>query len=298
MRPQPDIAPLDSSRINGPHWPRARRHDGQADRNADERILNAGAGPLRPSNAAATDGSHVPALSNPTVMLVMADEPRREHLGQALTDRGVEVVTAADAAMTDSVATSGMVDVVVVDHVTPLGNGLSVCLRLSVLRAPPVILLAPAPDEADRIVALEVGADDCLPTSVTTRELIARIRTLARRAVIQRETEARHRGSRFSFAGFSLCLETRVLRRPDGEQIFLRATEAALLLALVRHPREPLSRERLRALIGAQDAEDKRVVDQRMYRLRRALRDHGFDPDLIQTIPGRGYLLKADVRVI
>ncbi len=232
-------------------------------------------------------------------MIVVGDEGRRARLAQSLADRGLHAVVATEESVSDTMAANGLVDVIVAHRTTPFGDGLGLCLRLSLLRSPPVILLLPEPDEADRIVALEVGADDCLADSVSPRELLSRIQALARRAAMQREAQSRGQSTRFVFAGWRLCLTTRELRAPGGQTLFLAHAESSLLRAFVEHPLEVLTRERLRSLIGdAQDGDGKRVVDWRVSRLRSRLEKAGAGASLIRTVNGRGYLFDADVRLI
>lgn len=244
-------------------------------------------------------GAERTAAACPSVMLVMADTGQREPLRRALEERGLPVVVPTYAASVETLSLDEAVDVIVVDRNSPWGDGVSLCVRLSALRSPPVILLMPDPDEADRIVGLEVGADDCLPRSVSHRELASRIGALARRSEIQREIQSRRQATRFAFAGFTLCLKTRELRTPDGTPVFLAVTELSLLRAFVENPREVLPRARLRSLVGATDAtEGKRVIDWRISRLRRTLKPHREGAELIKTVTGRGYVLNADVRLI
>jgi two-component system, OmpR family, response regulator len=239
-----------------------------------------------------------PAGGAPAVMLVMGEPLRRTQLQKALRGRGLTVVVPAFADEPETLAAMQVADVVVLDVRTPWGDGLSLCVQLAAQGAPPLVLLMPDPDETDRIIGLELGADECLPASVSPRELTARVRALARRAGIQRGLEAHRRGTRFAFAGFTLCLKTRELRPPDGSPVFLAAAELSLLQALVENPREVLPRGRLRELVGAGGAgEGKRVIDWRINRLRKTLQDHG-GGDLIKTVRRRGYVLVADVRVI
>jgi len=176
----------------------------------------------------------------------------------------------------------------------PGEDGLSICRRLAARNGPPVIMLSAMGEEVDRIVGLELGADDYLAKPCNPRELLARIR-----AVLRRREEGGGRLSAdlgYSFAGFQLDMSRRQLKAPNGVLVLLTAGEFALLLAFLAHPNRVLSRDELleRARGGEADVFD-RAIDVQISRLRRKL--HACtERELILTYRGSGYMFDADVR--
>jgi two-component system OmpR family response regulator len=229
-------------------------------------------------------------------VLLLTSDPDLRSLVETLGGRGLQVTAPTDLRTLEHTPADAGVDVILVDTETPAGDGLVLCRQLSIQRSPPVIFLAESREETDRVVALEIGADDCLPRGCSTRELLARIRALVRRAAVQRDSSPQAAPTRYGFCGWRLCLDSRELRAPGAPAIYLAASELALLRALVEHPREVLTRGQLHALLGEEGAASSRLVDWRVHRLRAKLDKAGGGAELIKTISGRGYLFDADVR--
>jgi two-component system OmpR family response regulator len=182
-------------------------------------------------------------------------------------------------------------DLIVLDLMMPGEDGLSACRRLAGKGWPPVILLSALGDDADRIVGLEVGADDYVAKPCNPRELVARARAVLRRA---RDSEARRIGAEaVRFAGFRLHLARRELTDPDGVLVPLSTGEFRLLRAFVERPQRVLSREQLLDLAFSSDSDVfDRAVDVQVSRLRRKLETEGVG-ELIRTVRGEGYLFAA-----
>jgi DNA-binding response OmpR family regulator len=196
----------------------------------------------------------------------------------------------ADGAQMRQALDRGHYDLIVLDLMLPGEDGLEICRRLRGLGdTTPIVMLTAKGDEIDRIVGLEIGADDYLPKPVSPRELLARIRSVLRRA---RPTLAAPlaAGGIVRFGEFSLDPGRRELSR-NGQLLRLTSGEFAVLAVLLRHPRQPLSRDRLMSLARGREHEAfERSMDVTVARLRRVLEDDVRNPRIIQTVWGVGYV--------
>ncbi|HEX6692219.1 MAG TPA: two-component system response regulator OmpR, partial [Burkholderiales bacterium] len=191
-----------------------------------------------------------------TRILVVDDDLRmRDLLVRYLGGEGYEVKAAADAAAMDKLLARERYDLVVLDLMLPGEDGLAVCRRLRAQgAAPAIIMLTAKGDDVDRIVGLEMGADDYLPKPFNPRELLARINAVLRRKAPAGPPGAPVEGGSFQFGEFSLNLSTRTLTR-GGKQVALTTGEFSVLQVLVRHPRQPLSRDKLMELARGREYE-------------------------------------------
>ncbi|MCR6631424.1 MAG: response regulator [Magnetospirillum sp.] len=237
--------------------------------------------------------------TQPHILVVDDDREIRDLLARFLAKHGLRVTTAADGTEMEKALADWAIDLVVLDLMMPGEDGLSLTRRLrakgSVL---PIVMLTAMGEDTDRIVGLEMGADDYLPKPFNPRELLARIKAVLRRAQpdppIQAEPGAS--GSRHRFNGWQLDVATRDLISADGVVMTLSAGEFDLLLAFVEHPRRVLSRDQLLDLArGRQAIPFDRSIDIQVSRLRRKLGDDAKDPQLIKTVRGGGYLFTAEV---
>jgi two-component system OmpR family response regulator len=222
----------------------------------------------------------------PRVLIVDDDVDIREGLVEVFQRAGFAASAAKDvAAMERALALSGA-DLIVLDLMMPGEDGLSACKRLSGKGRPPIIMLSALGDDADRIVGLEIGADDYLPKPCNPRELVARAR-----AVLRRGRDADTATSEaVRFAGFRLDIARRQLHDPDGVVIPLSAGEFRLLRAFVERPQRVLSREQLLDYAFDNDSDVfDRAVDVQVSRLRRKLERPG-GAEIIRTVRGEGYL--------
>ncbi|MBL29139.1 MAG: DNA-binding response regulator [Rhodospirillaceae bacterium] len=230
------------------------------------------------------------------VLIVDDDGETRELLARYLGRNGYTVSVAGDGdEMEARLAQDPPVDLIVLDLMLPGRDGLDLTRAIRVRSSVPIVMLTARGDDTDRIVGLEIGADDYLPKPFNPRELLARIRTVLRRAGRSPDSLPVQR-NRLRFAGWEIDLAARDLVSPAGVNVPLSAGEFDLLAALVEHPRQVLSRDELLDLTrGRVAAPFDRSVDVQIGRLRRRLEDDPRDPRLIKTVRGGGYMLAAPV---
>jgi len=230
-------------------------------------------------------------------ILVVDDDLRlRDLLSRYLSEQGFEVLTVSDAAALDQALARSHIDVLVLDLMLRGDDGLSICRRLRGGGSDiGIVMLTAKGDDVDRIVGLELGADDYLSKPFNPRELVARIN-----ALLRRRSPARPPGApsaveqKFAFGACVLDLATRTLTR-EGQVIALTTGEFALLKVLVEHPRKPLSREKLMELARAREHEAfDRAIDVQVSRLRKLIELQPSRPRFIQTVWGFGYVFVPD----
>jgi two-component system OmpR family response regulator len=195
---------------------------------------------------------------------------------------------------------SARIDLVVLDIMMPGEDGLTLCRRLRAAGSSiPIIMLTSVSGEADRIVGLEMGADDYLPKPFSTRELLARIRAVLRRSAMPLQGSSAESHRVFEFAGWRLDVTRRQLYSPDKALVDLRAAEFALLLALVERPHRVLGRDQLLDLARGRTASAlDRSIDKHISRLRHRIEVDPNKPSLIKTVREGGYVFVAPVRLI
>lgn len=241
------------------------------------------------------------AKRTPVVLLVDDDESLRQLIADFLEKHGMEVLPAADGPAVDAILARQAVDVVVLDVMLPGEDGLSICRRLTSREdaRPAVIMLSAAGEDTDRIVGLELGADDYLPKPANPRELLARIRALLRRSAPP-SPEAGQPPVGYEFSGWTLSIWARELQTPDGVIVPLTGSEFALLRTFVEHPREVLNRDRVLLLMrGKSSFAFDRAVDLQLSRLRRKLTAaYGEAGNLFRTVRNEGYIFVSAVRRI
>jgi len=228
-----------------------------------------------------------------TRILVVDDDQRlRDLLVRYLGGQGYEVRAVPDAAGMDRQLARERYDLVVLDLMLPGEDGLAICRRLrSQSTAPAIIMLTAKGDDVDRIVGLEMGADDYLPKPFNPRELLARINAVLRRRAPSGPPGAPAATTEiFQFGEFSLSLSTRALTR-RGKTVPLTTGEFSVLKVLVQHPRQPLSRDKLMELARGREYEVfDRSIDVQISRLRKLVEDDPSHPKHIQTVWGFGYV--------
>jgi len=204
------------------------------------------------------------------------------------------VSTARDGTEMFRVLGANRIDLVVLDLMLPGEDGLSLCRKLRATTSLPVIMLTAMGEDTDRIVGLEMGADDYLPKPFNPRELLARIKAVLRR--VQSLPASSPKGDTAKFDGWVLDLGSRRLTSPQGEEVELSTGEYDLLLAFATHPRRVLSRDQLLDLArGRTAAPFDRSVDIQVMRLRRKIEADPKEPRLIKTVRGGGYMFAAEV---
>lgn len=223
--------------------------------------------------------------------MVIADGDTRHRCEVAdyLAEHGCTAFDAAASDELDILLQHERIDLVVVDETLPGGDGLSICRRLRRQAGAAIILTSASLDETDRVVALELGADDVLAKPFNMRELLARIRAVLRRP---EPTPTLGRPGQLQFAGFIFEPGRRRLRGPTGEAVVLATAQARLLSALLLQPKTLFSREALAGGLGLSG--EGRAVDQTVSRLRQCLAASG-GQHLIVTRRGLGYLIDCDV---
>jgi two-component system OmpR family response regulator len=231
--------------------------------------------------------------AEPQILVVDDARDIREPLGQYLRRQGFRTRLAANAGEARRALEDSSIALVVLDVMMPGEDGLSLCRWLVARGGPPVILLTAMADETDRIVGLELGADDYLVKPFNPRELLARIRAVLRRAP---PPEPRIATGRRRFGRWTHDPAAQVLIRDDGHQVSLTSGENRLLGVLLDHPRKVLGRDRLLDLTAGRDAKAyDRAIDNAVSRLRRKIEEDPRRPRLIVTEWGGGYALAADV---
>ena len=234
----------------------------------------------------------------PIRLLLVDDEPGlREPLAEYLSRQGFAVTQAASAAEARSILRDDTPDLVLLDIMMPGEDGLSLCRHLSEARAIPTILLTAKGEAMDRIIGLEIGADDYVVKPFEPRELVARIRSVLRRAAKGGGNGTAVEDELFEFEGWQLDPLKRRLTSPEGALVSISSVEFRLLMAFLEHPRQVLDRDRLLDMVQGREAHlFDRAVDNQVSRLRRKIEVDSRNPTMIQTVWGGGYMLAADVR--
>jgi two-component system phosphate regulon response regulator OmpR len=228
-------------------------------------------------------------------LVIVDDEPElRAMVAEYFARNGFDVASAAGGAELDPIIAQGMPDLVILDVNMPGENGFAIARRLRAKSDVPLLMLTAADDVVDRVVGLELGADDYVSKPFDLRELRARVDSILRRAGRARaapDAAAASSPAPVRIGDFSLDLEARRLSRTNGEEVELTATEFDLLTAFARNPNRVLSRERLLHLAHNHDTEAfDRSIDVRIVRLRHKIERDPSKPLLIKTMRGAGYM--------
>lgn len=230
-------------------------------------------------------------------ILIVDDDAETRRLLQAyLEKQGYRVTTVADGRALRKALDTARPDLIVLDLMLPGEDGLEICRDLRIRSNVPVIMLTARGEETDRIVGLEMGADDYLAKPANPRELLARIKSVLRRARSLPENLKPEAVKSLRFAGWTLDVATRNLTAPDGVVVPLSGTEFKLLRVFLAHPDRVLSRDQLIDLMISRDAGPfDRAIDVQVSRLRQRLREDAREPQIIKTVRGEGYVLAAKV---
>jgi len=230
------------------------------------------------------------------ILIVDDDAETRSLLQEYLQRQGYRVTSAADGKALRGALVTGRPDLIVLDLMLPGEDGLQLCRDLRTRSNLPVIMLTARGEETDRIVGLEMGADDYLAKPFNPRELLARIKSVLRRARSLPGNLEPEAVKSFRFAGWALDAASRNLTAPDGVVVPLSGTEFKLLRVFLAHPNRVLSRDQLIELMISRDAGPfDRAIDVQVSRLRQRLRDDAREPRIIKTVRGEGYVLAAQV---
>jgi two-component system OmpR family response regulator len=233
-------------------------------------------------------------------ILIVDDDPEiRELLKTYLERNEYRATTVADGRGMWTALEQGRVDLIVLDLMLPGEDGLTLCRNLrahATVAKLPVIMLTARGEETDRIVGLEMGADDYLPKPFSPRELLARIKSVLRRVQDLPASPSVGETAEFRFCGWTLDVVSRQLTSPDGVVVALSDGEYRLLRVFLEHPNRVLSRDQLLDLTRGRDAVPfDRSIDVQVGRVRKRLNDAGQEPAIIKTVRGEGYVLAAHV---
>lgn len=231
-------------------------------------------------------------------ILVVDDEPEiRDLIERYLNSHGFRVSTAADGPGLRDVTNREHVDLILLDLVMPGEDGLQLAGELRSTSDVAIIMLTSKGEMVDRVVGLEMGADDYVAKPFELRELLARVRSVLRRASATRSRAQAHGdGDLARFLGWRFDIASRRLVSPEGQDVSLTTAEFSLLSAMVNNPNRVLTRDRLLDLARAGDAESfDRSIDVLVHRLRRKIESDPKNPALIKTVRGGGYLFTPDV---
>lgn len=229
-------------------------------------------------------------------ILVVDDDGRlRALLERYLTEQGYQVRAVGESEQMDRLLTRETFHLIVLDLMLPGEDGISICKRLRQKENNiPIIMLTAKSDDVDRIIGLEVGADDYMPKPFNPRELLARVKAVLRRQVREAPGAPSGEDKVVEFGQFWFNMGTRELRR-GSEVITLTSGEFAVLKSLVSHPREPLSRDKLMHLARGRDySAMERSIDVQVSRLRRIIEVDPASPRYLQTVWGLGYVFVPD----
>ncbi|MBN9319023.1 MAG: response regulator transcription factor [Caulobacterales bacterium] len=237
------------------------------------------------------------ATAAPTVLVVEDDPSLRTLLTRVLRENGFRTLSAGSGPEMARLLESGPVDMILLDVMLPGPTGFDLCRAIRRTSDVPIIILSARAEEADRLVGLELGADDYIPKPFSAKEVVARIRATLRRSQGQMVAAPSNSRAQLSFGGWILDPASRELFAPDGAAVELSGAEFDLLLAFVSQPQRVIGRERLLELSRARlaDASD-RSIDVLVSRLRRKLAGAGGQDTVIRTVRGVGYMFAHPVK--
>lgn len=236
-------------------------------------------------------------MASTHILVVDDDAEIRDLLGDYLRKNGYQVTGVADGKGMSAALEREQINLVLLDLMLPGEDGLVLCRNLRAHSNIPVIMLTARGDETDRIVGLEMGADDYLPKPFNPRELLARIKSVLRRAQqVSPENHAIEDSRYIQFGEWKLDVTARHLVAGDGLVVTLSGAEYRLLKIFLEHPNRVLSRDQLLDLTQGRETEPfDRSIDVQVSRLRQRLRDDAKEPCIIKTVRGEGYVLATSV---
>lgn len=234
--------------------------------------------------------------TQPHILVVDDHQEIRTLVQRFLTDHGYRVSTAANGVEMKKTLKDAAIDLIVLDLMMPGEDGLTLCRNLRAESNIPVIMLTAMGEETDRIIGLEMGADDYLAKPFNPRELLARIKAVLRRMSSLPDRPTQELPEQLRFLGWTLLPVARELIDPDQTLVPLSTAEFTLLMAFVTRPGRVLTRDQLLDLArGRESRAFDRAIDTLVSRLRRKLRDQPRSPQIIKTVRGGGYLFAPKV---
>lgn len=238
------------------------------------------------------------SVTEGSVHILVVDDDReiRDLLGRFLGKHGYRVTTARDGREMRQALNDWRIDLIVLDLMLPGEDGLVLCRELRAKSGIPIIMLTAMGEETDRIVGLEMGADDYVSKPFNARELLARVKAVLRRVRCAPAPTRAPGGAVLGFAEWKLDLDRRRLEAPDGVVVDLSAGEFDLLVAFAEHPQRVLSRDQLLDMARGREAVPfDRSIDVQVSRLRHKIERNPKEPELIKTVRGGGYLFTPSV---
>ncbi|MBT3305279.1 MAG: response regulator [Alphaproteobacteria bacterium] len=230
------------------------------------------------------------------ILVVDDDREIRDLLGKFLGQHGLRITTAADGLEMRKALEDWSIDLIVLDLMLPGEDGLTLCRNLRADSDIPVIMLTAMGEDVDRIVGLEMGADDYVAKPFNPRELLARIKSVLRRTQAMPDQRLPAGGAVVRFTGWSLDTDKRELHSADGVLVPLSSGEYELLAVFISHPGRVLSRDQLLDLARGREAQPfDRSIDVQVSRLRRKIEDDAKEPSLIKTVRSGGYMFTPTV---
>ena len=227
--------------------------------------------------------------ATPLILVVDDDSGIRSLLSRYLNEQGYQTATVSDGKGMDQWLLNNQPDMIIMDLMLPGEDGLSLTRKIRTTSNTPIIMLTARGEEIDRIIGLEIGADDYLPKPFNPRELLARIRAIFRRSETTTNENDSETKSLIQFADFILDISSMELRQKDSK-ITLTTGEIELLIVLAQNPEKVLTRDQLMNKLdgGLRDSFD-RSIDVRITRLRSKIEENPSDPQFIRTVWGKGY---------
>lgn len=235
-------------------------------------------------------------INHPHILVVDDHADIRDLLKRFLEQHGYRVTCARDGREMKKLLEHSTIELIVLDLMLPGEDGLTLCRELRVHSAIPIVMLTAMGEDMDRIVGLEMGADDYLAKPFNPRELLARIKAVLRRSQPHENRSEEMSVSRYYFAHWQLDMARRELIDSEGLSISLSTAEFDLLKVFLERPQRVLSRDQLLDLARGREAQAfDRAIDTQVSRLRRKLELDAKNPELIKTVWGGGYLFAAEV---
>lgn len=239
-------------------------------------------------------------MANKIHILLVDDEASlREPLADYLVKQGYKIQQAADASVARSLLNAYDFDIILLDIMMPGEDGLSLCRYVTDKTDIPVIFLSAKTEETERIIGLELGADDYITKPFSPRELVARIKVILRRAEKGGVRQNGTSGGGWQFSGWTLKCDKRSLIDAEGVNVSLSTGEYQMLLALVSRAGQILNRDQLLDITQGREAHAfDRAVDNQISRLRRKIETDPKNPEIIKTVWGGGYMLAGEVKAL
>ncbi|MGP9809932.1 response regulator [Rhodopseudomonas sp. NSM] len=239
------------------------------------------------------------SIAPPHILVVEDDRETRALIAKYLRNNECHVVTAQDGREMDSRLADQRVDLVVLDVMLPGEDGLSLCRRVRAASPLPIIMLTARGEDVDRILGLEMGADDYLAKPFNPRELLARIRSVLRRQSLAQTASATSGATALAFLGWRIDFRLRELRNPDGALVAMTSAEFDLLQAFCERPGRVLSREALLDLTHGRNAGSfERSIDVLVSRIRRKIEPDPQSVSIIKTVRSGGYMFTPAVETV